>query len=635
MIFHSLESVSPPPGGRSRRRLRLLFAVSVTLGLAALLGICLIFTGGGSSSSERLRMSIDEELAKLDPKPPRTELISTRALRVRNAIKRGDYAAARQTAAEVIGASQLENWRYYPFSDFIVAITDTNDPAFEAQLNEWIAEDPRDSVPRLIRAQYFHDKGWLKRGNNFSRDTMPAHMSVFTDYMKKALTDINAAIYLNDGGNPYGFYLKLRILRGFGASPDMTAAFETAVAKYPAYYSLYEIALDTLQPRWGGSSEAMYAFVDRYAGNAGEHSPLKLLYLRLYQDLLSSASVVCTQSAHDRNQLSGCVASGMETVITASLQTKIVSALELYDQSDRHQFNVAVESILSGMLKTRGGDRYSGMFLELAANGMRSDTRLVEDDKPIQNNYVIDRAVAESWYAKGFYDNAIKKYQEARKDIEHASFPNEEERALALSAIYDDLAGGYNKVNQYVEMIAYEKAALLLGGKARGEPLICYGYYKLKHYEAAVQACTAAIERTGDLQARYWRGVAYRDSGEMDAALEDLRVVADSEYAFRTAAAIDMSVIYGKRKEAQRSLEVLNKYAYLYDQNKQSKENLAASYNNRCYAYMELGELTKALEECTASLKYGSLPDAVRKQQELTKRLKAAQFDPSGLERQP
>jgi hypothetical protein len=48
---------------------------------------------------------------------------------------------------------------------------------------------------------------------------------------------------------------------------------------------------------------------------------------------------------------------------------------------------------------------------------------------------------------------------------------------------------------------------------------------------------------------------------------------------------------------------------------------MAVGYNNRCYAYMELGELQKALDDCTASLKYGAIPDAYRKQQELTRRL--------------
>ena len=40
---------------------------------------------------------------------------------------------------------------------------------------------------------------------------------------------------------------------------------------------------------------------------------------------------------------------------------------------------------------------------------------------------------------------------------------------------------------------------------------------------------------------------------------------------------------------------------------------------------MQLGELEKALDDCTASLKFGSLPDAYRKQAELTKLLRAKQ----------
>ena len=59
----------------------------------------------------------------------------------------------------------------------------------------------------------------------------------------------------------------------------MGHAFEQAIARYPAYYALFETYLALLQPRWGGSSAEMYAFVDKYAGSAPEHSPLKLLYL--------------------------------------------------------------------------------------------------------------------------------------------------------------------------------------------------------------------------------------------------------------------------------------------------------------------------------------------------------------------
>jgi hypothetical protein len=45
---------------------------------------------------------------------------------------------------------------------------------------------------------------------------------------------------------------------------------------------------------------------------------------------------------------------------------------------------------------------------------------------------------------------------------------------------------------------------------------------------------------------------------------------------------------------------------------------------------MQLGLLKKALDDCTQSLKYGSIPDAFRKEQELMKRLGAAGLSPDG-----
>jgi len=446
-------------------------------------------------------------------------------------------------------------------------------------------------------------------------------MSSFETYIEKAAIDIDTAINLDDG-NPYGFYLKLRILQGFGISEKLQRAFAESIAKYSGYYAFYAVVLDTLQPKWGGTPAAMYAFVDQYAGRAPENSPLQLLYLDLYRDLLSSASVSCTDYQRDRDKMSQCVASLMGANITPELERKVQAALQLYDHSDRYQFDVAIKDILFGMLNTAGGDVYSGAVLQLAANAMHSDTKLKED-APGHNDYVIDEAVGHSWYLKGFYDNALTKFQEALKDIDIAAFPDEEEKDLARSAIYDRISFAYSKLHQYVDVIVYEKAAIALGGETGDEQFICYGYHELKQYDEAVQACTEAVNKSGNLRARYWRGVSYQDLGQMDAALRDFAVVADSEYDFRSSAAISMSFIYAIRNEVEKSLGVLNKYTYLFDPNTQSRDDLAASYNNRCYDYMQLGDLKRALDDCTESLKYGSLPDAYSKQQELIKRLKA------------
>jgi tetratricopeptide (TPR) repeat protein len=604
---------------------RSFLAASIAIGVAAVVVLGVIFIGRGSgqnSAYARLTGAIDEEIAKLNIKPRTVELTSEKAARVQLAIKRGDYSTARQITADVLANSRLENWRYYPFSDFINGIVDVGDAALEAHLNAWVAQSKNDAIPLLIRAQHYYQMGWSKRGHRFAHETSAASMAAFAVYMKKGLADIDAAIHLNDA-IPYEFYLKLRILQGFGMSQEMKNAFEEAIAKYPGYYPLYSLALNTLEPRWGGTVKAMYAFVDQYAGHAAEFSPLKLLHLSLYRVLLRSASTACGSNRRDKDKMAQCVASEMQKNITPELEKQVTAALQLYDHSDKYQFGVAVEEIIFEMLNTTGGDVYSGAFLELAASGMHSNTQL-KQDRPGPNNYVIDRAVSESWYAKDFYDNALKKDQQALKDIEVTAFPTEEEKDLAIAAIYGHLAKVSDNLHQYADMAAYEEAAIALSGKTTNEHFICYAYYQLKNYDHALRACTKAIEHdAGNLKARYWRSHVYRDLEQMDAALQDSTIVADSEDDFRSRAAIDMSMNYFNRKDVRGSLNVLNKYTYLYDPDLASKEDMAVGYNNRCYAYMQLGELKKALDDCTASLKYGSLPDAFRKQMELTKRLRA------------
>jgi tetratricopeptide (TPR) repeat protein len=253
---------------------------------------------------------------------------------------------------------------------------------------------------------------------------------------------------------------------------------------------------------------------------------------------------------------------------------------------------------------------------------MHSDTQLKQDE-PRHRSFVIDEAVAESWYVKGFFDNALEKHRQALRDVEDTAFPTEEEKDLALAGVYKSMGKALEGLGQYADMIAYDEAAIALGGKTDDEYYICYGYNRLKDYDSAVRACTKALDETGSMKARFWRGVSYRDSGQMDAALKDLRIVADSEDSYRTTAAIDMSMIYFDRHDDQSALSLLNNYQYLYDPKTNSKNDIAVSYNNRCYAYMQLGQLKEALSDCKASLQYGSLPDAYRKQQELIKRLEA------------
>lgn len=604
-------------------RARILATISGVIALASLvaLGVTLHDRGrAGSSAPHALAVAQNDESTPPEVDAPQIEFTSDKARRVRDAIKRGDYATARQVTVDVLKASRLERWRFYPFSDFMNAISDVSDPAFAAHLNEWVAQSKADAIPFLLRAQYDLDIAWYRRGGKFAAEIGADNAMAFFDYSGQGLLDVDAAVAF-DSGDPYAYYLTLRLLHGFGVTEEMRRVFATAAARYPEYYPLYDEYLGTIEPRWGGTVKDMYAFVGHYAGEAPQYSPLKLLYLTLYHDLLGSASAACSNFNGDREKTAHCIETYMGEAVTPGLNKGVLAALQLYDHTDKAEFGRAIREILFDMLRSSGGDAYANEILQLAATSMHSNTQLKEE-APATNDYVIDEIVAESWYRQGFYDNALKKAREASRDVANTTFADEEQNALARAGIDELIANNDEMLHQYADMIASAEAALKLGGRSNERLLICYGRYQMKHNVDALRDCTAAMgDGAYNAAAHYWRGLAYRDLGKADEALGDLKVVASSEHYFRSKAAIAMSVIDFDRKDPRGALDVLDKYAYLYDPKSTSRDDIAVAYNNRCYAYMLLGNLQRALSDCTASLKFGNLPDAVRKEQDLLKRL--------------
>jgi hypothetical protein len=199
-------------------RARLVLVISITISVASLimLGWMVIARGPArNSESVHLNTAIEEKIANLDIKPRGVESRSEKALRLRNAIRHADYPAARKIIAAVLAESQLQNWRFYPLGGFMTSITDLNDPAYEEHLNEWVVRDKNDAIPLLVRAQFYYDMGWFRRGGGFVRDIPAGNLASFGGYMKNALADIDAAMGIGET-NPYEFYLRLIIMRGSG-----------------------------------------------------------------------------------------------------------------------------------------------------------------------------------------------------------------------------------------------------------------------------------------------------------------------------------------------------------------------------------------------------------------------------------
>jgi tetratricopeptide (TPR) repeat protein len=576
-----------------------------------------------SASVASLAALVAEETAKLSVKPHTIVLTTDKAMSAADALRRGDYRAAELLAKNVLAESKLQSFSFHPFNAFISTLSQGDDPKFLEGLNAWISHSPESALPYLIRAKYYTDTAWLIRGPDFSDAVPGQHMQAFQEFLHRAEDDARRSIAL-DPKIPWSYFLRLQISGGRDDSQQLDQVFQDAIGHFPDYYELYRIRLHYLEPKWGGSVDAMRQFVNQYAGSAPQSSPLKLLYLQLTANLLNAAWVECRSLKHEL--LTACIDGYMNHYVTGGLADGVAKGLSVYKHTDPIQFSSALWPILDGMVGTQGDSTSINTVLQLAADAMGSDNQLIHE--PGHNNYVLDDITARIWSKLDNPVNVDQKFKEALDDVERMSFASEDDKDTALAAIYEHMAWVARNTSEYAKVIAYHDAANAVAGVNHGgsQYLKCFAYYKLHHFQEAVEECTQLMDTQRDVSAaRYNRARSYEGLKKYDAALADFAPIAEdgSDNYIRDGAVIEMGHINALLGKYAVELEILKKYPFVFDASLQPPEDLAVAYNNRCFVYMKLGELNKALEDCTMSLRYGRLPDALQKQQELQKLLSA------------
>jgi tetratricopeptide (TPR) repeat protein len=570
-----------------------------------------------------LAAQVTQETAELGVKPHTAVLVTDKAMSAADDLRRGDYQAASVLVREILAESKLQGFTFSPFDRFVAHLSPGNDAQFVAGLNAWISHSPKSALAYLLRASYYRDTAWLVRGSEFDDAVPEEHRQTFREYIRRAGDDVRQSIAL-DPEIPLSYVLQLQLAGGGESEREAARAFTLGVERYPASYDLYRARLRFLQPKWGGSVGAMYKFVADNAGRAPPSSPLKLLYLELSADLLNAAWISCDHLQHER--LTECMDFQMNHNVTGALTGGVTEALNLYKHMDPVQFSNALWPILNGMLSTPGDSTVTSTILQLAADAMGSDNQLIHE--PGHNNYVLDDITARIWSKLGNADNVNQKFMEALSDVKRMSFRDEEDKDVALAAIYDDMASVAVITRQNVKAIAYHDAANAVAGINHGGPQYdkCGAYFALHYYQAAVDECTQLMAtHRGGVRARLYRAWAYEALKNYEAALSDYGPIADdaSESEIRAGAVIDIEHIAALRGQYTEELSIFRKYPFVFDASVETPANLAIVYNNRCFAYMKTGELKKALDDCTTSLKYGRLPDALQKQQQLQKLLSA------------
>jgi Domain of unknown function (DUF4034) len=203
---------------------------------------------------------VAEETAKLGVKPHTIVLTTDKAMSAADALRRGDYPAAELLAKNVLAQSKLQSFSFHPFNGFINNLSQGDDPKFLEGLNAWISHSPESALPYLIRAKYYTDTAWLIRGPDFDAAVPGQHMRAFQEFLRRAEDDARRSIAL-DPNIPWSHFLLLEISGSRDNSQQLDQVFRDSVARFPDYYELYRIKLHYLQPKWGGSVDAMHQFV--------------------------------------------------------------------------------------------------------------------------------------------------------------------------------------------------------------------------------------------------------------------------------------------------------------------------------------------------------------------------------------
>jgi tetratricopeptide (TPR) repeat protein len=131
-------------------------------------------------------------------------------------------------------------------------------PDHEKYYNDWVSKDPGSPFAYLARAEYYDAMGWKSRGGKFTDETSKSQFNKMEYYFKKSIDDIKKAMQLNPE-IVHSYITLIQIYKNMDL--DAGPIVEKALSINPYSLRVRQVQLMNLLPRWGGSIEAMEAFV--------------------------------------------------------------------------------------------------------------------------------------------------------------------------------------------------------------------------------------------------------------------------------------------------------------------------------------------------------------------------------------
>ncbi len=162
-------------------------------------------------------------------------------------------------------------------------ILNAGEPALLEPLDAWVAAMPESPYALLARGVYYAGVGWNARGTDAARRTSAKQFEDMAHAFEQAVEDLHGALERKPTlVAAYNILLKMQNSgRAPGEERTPQELFDAIVEISPYVFYPRQTYLWTMNPRWGGSYEAMSAFVAEAEALANRNPRLMTLRGRL------------------------------------------------------------------------------------------------------------------------------------------------------------------------------------------------------------------------------------------------------------------------------------------------------------------------------------------------------------------
>ncbi|PYP34051.1 MAG: hypothetical protein DMD49_01490 [Gemmatimonadetes bacterium] len=189
------------------------------------------------------------------PRPGRPFTVSVDPIALRHALVTGLTGAVDSALTEYTNRLACDihaEWN-------LMAVYDAfrvRDPALLAALGRWVAEEPQAPGPRIARAAYYTEAGWRARGTRWAPDTPDSQFAAMGRAFQLAAADVRVALQL-DPRALAAYCLIIEHTQAGGQNRLGRVVLDRALQVWPLSVQLRLVYMHELEPRWGGSYDAM------------------------------------------------------------------------------------------------------------------------------------------------------------------------------------------------------------------------------------------------------------------------------------------------------------------------------------------------------------------------------------------